>query len=705
MSVTNLWVGAVTPSGATVVAKVTGGTNATLKVSTASDLSSPVSSSSVAINGNNLVKLTITGLSAATQYYYGIDTDGTLDTVTTGSFRTAPSAGAQASFTFAFGSCNTTGDDSDAFTRAIARDPDLCIINGDLHYEDPGSSSAFYTGFDSNLATSMGDMTANVPTYYTWSDHDWSSDNNGAASSAMNATANAIFRERVPNDVVPSTTGIYQSFAYGRVRFIITDERSFKSDNDATDNSSKTMLGTTQKQWLKDEIDAATEPVIFWVGDTPWNGTASSPDDEWFAYDTERQELATFFSGSGKNIIRLSGDMHAVAADDGTNSPGGIPILHAAPWFNTFSNKGGPYTSGPYPTSGSSNLRQYGYVTITDSGATITVDFAGYDTSDVERASWSDTYDASREGLWSDYESATTQGVAQEGSASGTITWTGAATGARASEGSATGSVSSSGSSTGAAVHEGTASGSVTWVASATGVTAPEGSVTGSVTWSGTAAGEAPLLDGNGGPAAGAVSWVGSATGQNHPLGSASGTSLRAGSAAGAADLEGGATGTTARAGSATGARAPVGSAAGAVARAGAAEGQMPLGKVGSASGSTARSGSAAGKRVPKGTAAGTVSWVGGVPVDVYLFSPPTHEEPFRVNPSGPFRVLAYYRLTYASSLVKINGTWTAVRSPSAELLDGLEAGVDYFRGGFEYEISRAVAQELIAAGYSPTLI
>lgn len=389
-TVTNLWVGGVTTDSASVGCRVTGGGNATLVVSTSSDLSNPITGGPVAIS-SGLAKPSVTGLAAGTQYHYGISIDGELDTVRTGTFRTAPSAATN--FSFVFGSCATTGSDPDSFTRALARDPDLCFINGDLHYEDPGSATEFHTGIDTQLGDSFGALAANVPTAYTWSDHDWSSDNNGGASSGMNSTANSIYRSRVPHWPLGSgtATGIYQTFTWGRVRFIVTDERSFKSSNSATDDSSKTMLGATQKQWFKDTITNSAEEVIFWVGDTPWNGAASTPDDEWFAYNTERQELATFFQSSGKNIIRCSGDMHALAADDGTNSPGGIPILHAAPWNNAFSNKGGPYTSGPYPTTGS-NIRQYGHVTVTDDGSDITVTYAGYDTSDIQRTSWTDTY-------------------------------------------------------------------------------------------------------------------------------------------------------------------------------------------------------------------------------------------------------------------------------------------------------------------------
>ena len=82
----------------------------------------------------------------------------------------------------------------------------------------------------------------------------------------------------------------------------------------------------------------------------------------------------------------------------------------------------------------------------------------------------------------------------------------------------------------------------------------------------------------------------------------------------------------------------------------------------------------------------------------VRFFSPPTHEEPIRSN----VRPLNYYRLTWAPSVVRVNGVFATVRSPHVDLLTaaGVE-GVDYFIGGHLYEVSAQTASELVAAGYT----
>lgn len=82
----------------------------------------------------------------------------------------------------------------------------------------------------------------------------------------------------------------------------------------------------------------------------------------------------------------------------------------------------------------------------------------------------------------------------------------------------------------------------------------------------------------------------------------------------------------------------------------------------------------------------------------VHAFEPPTHEEPIRTT----VKPLCYYRLTYANSIVRINGVLTSVRTPSAAQIAaaGVE-GVDYFRGGGQYVVDDATYAELQAGGFA----
>lgn len=77
-------------------------------------------------------------------------------------------------------------------------------------------------------------------------------------------------------------------------------------------------------------------------------------------------------------------------------------------------------------------------------------------------------------------------------------------------------------------------------------------------------------------------------------------------------------------------------------------------------------------------------------------YSPPTHER--GINSTE--RILSFYRLTYANSIIKVAGVWTSVSTPSPEVTSALTEGVDWFRGGREYQLSAELIAELTAAGF-----
>jgi hypothetical protein len=381
-----------TSTSAVVQVKVANATSVRLKVSTdAAGTQGVVFGSAVTPTPNGDAKLTVSGLTANTRYYYRIamtaDGGEVLDTAATiGRLKTAPSG--QANFAFTFGSCNT-GTDVTAVNAMAARNDDMFLMLGDLYYADgtTATTANFRNSMNSKIVGYQA-LLATTNSAYTPSDHDGFT-NNSAAGSDATAWANW---NTVRSELWPAAT-TYYTWVWGRVRFIILDDRSFKSNPADTDNSSKTALGATQKAWLKSTITAATEPVIVIGQSSPWIGSPDVGDDGWFGYTTERGELADFFAASGKNIAMLAGDMHALAADNGTNSPGGIAVFQAAPFNGTSSIKGGPYSTAPYPSSSGQGVSQYGRIVVTDTGNQISLAFSGYTAAtNTERVAMTKTY-------------------------------------------------------------------------------------------------------------------------------------------------------------------------------------------------------------------------------------------------------------------------------------------------------------------------
>lgn len=261
---------------------------------------------------------------------------------------------------------------------------------GDFHYENIASNdpALFRQAYNTVLASvTQSALYRHLPIVYTWDDHDYGP-NDSDGTSASRLAARQTYQEYVPHYPLVAGSGdvpIYQAFTIGRVRFIVTDNRSQRTPKTAPDTATKSILGATQKTWWKQQLLAARDvyPLIVWVCATPWHsGPAFPASDNFSGYTTERRELADFiYVNRIRNLCVVSGDVHMVGLEDGTNSrygsggQPGFPLLHAAaldnPLHTSFSNV--VYSHGQFPGGG-----QFGLVTITDTGGeTVQVQFSG----------------------------------------------------------------------------------------------------------------------------------------------------------------------------------------------------------------------------------------------------------------------------------------------------------------------------------------
>lgn len=379
----SVWCGNVTPTSASVVARlVTPAQKVRLQVSASASLAPAVFSAAATTSATagNTLTLNVAGLQPDTDYFYGIEVAGVLRTesVSRGRFHTFPLG--RGSFRIAFGSCaDLNAPDQRAFDAILAEKPLLFIHTGDLHYNDTDSTAIddYRANYDSVLnQPNQSALFRGVPIAYMWDDHDYCGNNSDSLSIGQDA-ARAAYKERVPHYPIASTAGgtMAQSFTIGRVRVIMTDLRSAADPVTKKDNASKTHLGTAQKNWFKQELISARDagfPLILWVCSNPWIGELQPTVDldNWSSYQTERAEIANFMRDNRiTNVALLSGDMHALAYDDGSHSDyatgGGAPltVLQAAALAQTGSIKGGPYSGTPIPGGG-----QYGILEVYDTG-------------------------------------------------------------------------------------------------------------------------------------------------------------------------------------------------------------------------------------------------------------------------------------------------------------------------------------------------
>ena len=385
-SVQFLWSGGVTTTSVRVNGKVDADSAVVrLAVSEQPELSSPFYSApdtAVTAENNRVVSLEIPGLVPNRQYYYALEINGALDLSLTGRFRTFPQG--PATFTFALGSCAWTGSNAPTFNTIRQLEPLFFFHTGDLDYDNiaVNDRNVYRQTYETVLSSpAQSQLYRSVPIAYMWDDHDFGP-NNSDSTAPGRVAARLTYQEYVPHYPLDAGSGdvaIYFRFDVGRVRFLVCDSRSARSPWPAPDDALKTMLGSTQKAWFKDQLLLARDSValIVWVNTLPWIGTTG--DDGWYLYTNERRELADFIRDNQiKNLCQIAGDAHMVAIDDGTNSDyatgGGacFPVFQAAPLDRTPSVKGGPYSHGAF-----GGTQQFGLFTVVDSGTSMKIIWSG----------------------------------------------------------------------------------------------------------------------------------------------------------------------------------------------------------------------------------------------------------------------------------------------------------------------------------------
>ncbi len=390
------WSGGVSPTSVVVKVKLIPDSSvARLVISEQPDLSNPFYSDyGTAITSEKFLRFDIDSLTPNTQYYYAVEVNYAIDSSVIGRFHTFPQD--SGSFTLALGSCAQTGSNSQVFQTILNQNPLFFFHLGDFHYQNIGvnDQNLFRQAFETVLASpNQSALYRQVPLAYIWDDHDFGPNNSDSTSPSRTASR-LTYQEYVPHYPLAFGTGnisINYSFAVGRVMFIVCDSRSARSPYTATDDTNKTMLGKTQKDWFKQKLLEAKSdyPLIVWVNSLPWIGTTG--DDGWHLYTNERRELANFLKNYQiTNLCMISGDAHMLAIDDGTNSDyatgggAGFPVFHAAALDQTPSIKGGPYSEGAFPGRG-----QFGLMTIKDQGDSLCIQWSGRDSLNQEIVSYS----------------------------------------------------------------------------------------------------------------------------------------------------------------------------------------------------------------------------------------------------------------------------------------------------------------------------
>ncbi len=368
--------GASTTTAVTVSARLPEAAGALLR------LADGTASATVVPPAEGWAKVTLGGLPAGFRGVGYWELDGVPDLRNPIVVRTHP---AQATTCrIAFGSCDDSAGGASTYDRVLAKRPDLFAILGDIDYDGIAVNSipAILAARGARLASgTLRRLLAAAQLVYNWSDWDYGGDDSDATTPSRPA-AQSTYRTIFPHYPLPSGTGgIYHGYTYGGgasplVEGLVTDLRSYRDPG-------VTCMGAEQLAWFLGAITASTAKLIVWHCEMPWVDPGTTGDG-WGTFTEEQRTIADHVVASGKRLVIIAGDMHAVAANDGSSSPGGIPVFHAAPFDQDGGViKGGPYTHGPIPSTATSVSRQYGLLDVAHSGTTLTATFTAYDSNDT----------------------------------------------------------------------------------------------------------------------------------------------------------------------------------------------------------------------------------------------------------------------------------------------------------------------------------
>jgi alkaline phosphatase D len=325
-------------------------------VSRASSMRGAKISPSITTSADNdfTARVSVRRLKPNTRYYYLPRLNGQpLEVAPTPYFYTAPRPGTEQAFSFVMlTDYQVLSPESrevtlDTFQSAAREAPAFAIIGGDFDHRDPGrditdlsliqerTRNMYKENFDRNIPRRrdfVDYIQRRGATAHLWDDHDYGY-NDSDGNYIGKYVALQTYDEYWPSYSRPaSEEGIYHSWNWGHAQFILLDGRFHRTDSDATDDGAKTMLGDAQKAWLKQTLLESDAVWKFIISGSVFNPTVKCGADNWCEYRTEGREIADFIRDNWiKNVVILSGDIHAGAITDGSNSDYDTPWEMASP--------------------------------------------------------------------------------------------------------------------------------------------------------------------------------------------------------------------------------------------------------------------------------------------------------------------------------------------------------------------------------------
>jgi alkaline phosphatase D len=289
-------------------------------------------------------------LKPATAYRARFDLDGVPLAVEPGvEFRTFPPPRSPSRVRIALVSCARVPWDSiqPAWRAVAAERPDAIVWLGDNGYLEHADSTrpADYSSAERveyryreiKVLPSVLPILRTMANYAIWDDRDYG-DSDSDRTHPLRLEVAEIFERYWANPSYgrePGLDGIYGNFVIGDAEVFLLDDRFWRDPDSLPDSPSKTVLGDTQKAWLKKALAASEAPLkVIAIGHQ-----VLADYHEWESYAMfahERRELLEWIRDRRiEGVMFVSGDRHLseLMRDD---RPGLYPLyeLTASPIAN-----------------------------------------------------------------------------------------------------------------------------------------------------------------------------------------------------------------------------------------------------------------------------------------------------------------------------------------------------------------------------------
>lgn len=278
---------------------------------------------------DNTLLVDVSGLRAATRYDFTLTPQRAAAGFTplTGSFSTAPAAGAPAVVTMGLGSCAPSTPDA-VWTRVVQEGCDSFVLLGDTPYVDSGDLAVARSKHRTFLSQpEIARMVASMPVWGTWDDHDFGGNNtDGTFASKKNTRtafvdyrANASFGHAADGTRLTTRTdgqAVYTSFRRGPVEVFLLDPRWFSRTGPSfADPARQTCLGQVQWDWLRSALKNSTATFKAVASGMIWDDKGNSESDDWATYAYEKDAILDFIAAEDiPGCFLLSGDIHCSRA-------------------------------------------------------------------------------------------------------------------------------------------------------------------------------------------------------------------------------------------------------------------------------------------------------------------------------------------------------------------------------------------------------